>query len=170
MIGIKTNIITTLWKNYVIKADAEKARYHKVEYRTDNLQAVISATGLVPGKKYTFSARIRLNIQETDATKVFEFEADAKNFEKWYNAPEQPISGKGDIDEFLSVTIATPRRCGREHDMAYWRHLHAPGMELRPPRWGLLYLRESDGERGRQATAVHRPGVSYLPSGERRAA
>lgn len=31
MIGIKANIITKLWKNYVIKADADKARYHKVE-------------------------------------------------------------------------------------------------------------------------------------------
>lgn len=103
MIGLKTDV-KTKWKNYVIKADAEKARYHKVEYETDNLHAVISATGLVPGKKYTFSARIRLNIQETYATIVFEFE----NSIKWYNAPVQPISGKGDIDEFLSVTITPP--------------------------------------------------------------
>ncbi len=107
MIGLKTDI-KTKWKNYVIKADAEKARYHKVEYGTDNLYAVISATGLVPGKKYTFSARIRLNIQETDAKKVFEFHAYVKNSIKWYSAPGQPISGKGDIDEFLSVTITPP--------------------------------------------------------------
>lgn len=105
MIGIKTGI-KTWWKNYVIKTDAEKARYHKVEYGKDNLNAVITATGLVPGKKYTFSARIRLNVQETIAKKLFEFYEEGL---KWYSTPNNfSIAGKGDIDQFCTITITPP--------------------------------------------------------------
>lgn len=107
MIGIKTDV-KTKWKNYVIKADAEKARYHKVEYGKDNLIAVITATGLVPGKQYTFSARIRLNIQETECQKLFEFYGHGEKLH-WYSSPNFPFSGKGDIDQFCTITITPPK-------------------------------------------------------------
>lgn len=103
MIGIKTDI-KTKWKNYVIKADAEKARYHKVEYGKDNLIAIITATGLVPWKKYTFSARIRANIQETNCRSLLEIHSTSG----WYHTPHQNIAGEGDIDQFCTVTITPP--------------------------------------------------------------
>ena len=106
MIGIKADI-KTKWKNYVIKADTEKARYHKVEYGVDNLNIIITATGLVPGKIYTFSARIRLKIQETQARKLFEFYGEFNRF-KWYSTPNVDIAGKGDIDQFCSITFTPP--------------------------------------------------------------
>lgn len=106
MKGIKT-AVKTEWKNYVIKADADKARYHKVEYGKDNLNYVITATGLVPGKKYTFSARIRANIQETQCEKLFSFMGQGIG---WFESNCQPISGKGDIDQFCAITVTPPPR------------------------------------------------------------
>lgn len=166
MKGIKT-AVKTEWKNYVIKADADKARYHKVEYGKDNLNYVITATGLVPGKKYTFSARIRANIQETQCEKLFSFMGQGIG---WFESNCQPISGKGDIDQFCAITVTPPRECEREDKLVYRRCCYASRMELRPSRRGLLYLRACDGERGRQATAIHRPGIDRVAAGERRAA
>lgn len=168
MIGLKTDI-KTKWKNYVIKADAEKARYHKVEYGKDNLNIIITATGLVPGKTYTFSARIRANIQETNNNNLFET-CGVGEESYWYSTPYCPIAGEGDIDQFCTITITPPRRNGRDHSVENRRFLHASRMALCSSRRGLLHLRACDGERGRQATAIYRPGIDRMAAGERRAA
>jgi hypothetical protein len=103
MKGIKTNVLTE-WKNYVIKADADKARYHKVEYGKDNLNGVLLFTGLTPGKKYTISGKIKLNIQQTDAQKYFEFHSTSG----WYSMPGTPIAGEGDLTFYVNYVLIPP--------------------------------------------------------------
>lgn len=104
MKGIRTDI-KTKWKNYVIKEDAEKARYHKVIRGKDNLIETIRATGLKKGAAYTFSARVRLRIQETTCRKVLELTC----LDTWHTIGEEmAIAGKGDMDVFLTSAFTPP--------------------------------------------------------------
>lgn len=166
MKGIRTDI-KTKWKNYVIKEDAEKARYHKVIRGKDNLIETIRATGLKKGAAYTFSARVRLRIQETTCRKVLELTC----LDTWHTIGEEmAIAGKGDMDVFLTSAFTPPRFCGRKLSLEYRRFLHETRTSLCSARWGLLHPGACDGERGKKAASIHRPGIGSAPSEERRAA